>query len=161
MIKEADSGESDVDHFYNNMLPDYFPKSMMYGIEQESRPLQKMGMKVKTDFTIRYIRNGQPKKVIVIECKRKEKESSNTEWRGALNQAIEYVQLIRVEAHQNSELPIYIVIGIGTYLRVYIHRKGEKDAEDFPMSGAQLLELAKDEEKVHNILMEIQRLTAH
>jgi hypothetical protein len=79
----------------------------------------------------------------------------------SLDQSISYVQLIRVEADQNSDLPIYIIIGIGTYLCIYVHYRGKKDAKDFPMSGGQLLELANDEEKVHNILMEIQRLIAH
>lgn len=63
-IKKADSNESDVDNFYNNMLDLYFPKDKLYGIEQKSRPLKELGLTKETDFTIRCIRKANLKKLL-------------------------------------------------------------------------------------------------
>ena len=160
-IKKPNSDESDVDNFWNNLLSDYFPKKERYGIEQESRPLKELGLTKRTDFTIRAVRNGAPKKVIVIEDKRADLATRSAEWREALDQAIEYVELIRDEAEQNEDDPLHIIISIGTYLRFYIHRKGATDAENFAGHPDNPLELRADEQKVHETLTELHRITQH
>lgn len=127
----------------------------------ESRPLKEMGMTDRTDFTIRAVRNGAPKKVVVMEDKRAGLAKQKGEWRKALNQAVNYIKLIRREKEQNPDDPIHIIVTIGTYIRVCTHRKGASDAEDFPMHTGELLELQADEQKVHEILTELNRITQH
>ena len=160
-ITKPNSDESDVGNFYNNTLPIYFPESQRYGIEMESRPAKEMGLTKKTDFTIRCIRNGQPKKVIVFENKAKKHETESAVWRDALSQAIIYVKLIRTEARQPAQNPIHIIIAVGTHLRAYTHNHGAADADDFYMYSGELLELQRDEEKVHELFTEINRITQH
>ena len=73
-IKAAGSTETAVDNFWNNTLPHYFTQGKLYGIEQEQRPLEGV-VKQRADFTIRYIKNGDPKKVVLMEDKRRGNES--------------------------------------------------------------------------------------
>ena len=160
-IKDPNSDESDVDNFYNNTLSLYFPRNQLYGIEQESRPLKELGLTKKTDFTIRCIRNGTPKKVVVIECKRKDLASQDAEWRAALDQAINYVKLIRTEKGQNASDDLHIIVAIGTYLRAFTHKQGADDAVPFSVCANELLELKTDEAKVHAVFTEMNRITQH
>lgn len=160
-IKQTNSDMSDVDNFYNNTLGDYFPTSQLYGIEQESRLLKELGFSKKTDFTIRCVRNGQLKKVVVIECNRRSLETQDAEWRAALNQGISYVTLIRTERDQTAADPVHIIVAIGTHLRAFTHNQGATDAVAFHLYPNELLELAKDEQKVHEIFTELNHITQH
>ena len=85
-----------VDHFWANLLPDYFKKSLKFGIEQESRVLPEV-TKNRADWTIRCIRSGEPKKVALMADKRKGKEFSAAEWAEALEQLTNYLMLVRTE----------------------------------------------------------------
>jgi hypothetical protein len=62
-----ESLEADVDNIWNNILPLYFEAKKKYGMEMQQRPWPGV-TKTKADFTIRYIKNGVPKKVILIEA---------------------------------------------------------------------------------------------
>lgn len=160
-INKMNSDESDVDNFYNNTLSIYFPATQLYGLEQESRPLKDLGLTQKSDFTIRCIRNGQNKKVVIIECKRKALETQDAEWRTVLDQAITYIKLVRTEKEQTASNPIHIIVAVGTYLRAYTHNQGATDAVAFHLYPNELLELAKDEAKVHAVFQEMNRITQH
>ena len=159
-IKKLNSNESNVDNFYNNTLPLYFPDEQYYGIEQESRTPGELGLS-QTDFTIRCVRNGQLKRVVVLENKATRFESQRSAWRRALDEIIRYVSLIRNEESPMETEPIHIILAIGTYLRAYTHQSRAEDADDFHLYPRELLELQKDEEKVHNLLTEMNRITQH
>ena len=116
-----------------------------------------MTLEQRTDFTIRCVRNTHAKKVIIFENKAQE-EIQLLIWRRALCHALAYVNLIRREIIQNEE-PIYITVAIGTHLRAYTHRNGTTDAENFHMYSGEVLELQRDEEKVHRLFTEMNRIT--
>ncbi|GAB0138336.1 hypothetical protein EsDP_00006572 [Epichloe bromicola] len=61
-INKAGSLESDVDAFYLNFLKEVFTLRDNFGVEQESRPAKELVLSQRSDFTIRYIKNGDPKK---------------------------------------------------------------------------------------------------
>ncbi len=124
-----------------------------------SRPLKEDGHTRKTEFTIRNVRNGRMRKIIVMGCKKREFETHDAEWRAALNQAIEYLKLIRVERSQTPSVPLHIIVAIGTHVRAFTHEMGATDAVPFHTHPNELLELAKDEKKVHEVLTEMNRIT--
>ena len=159
-IKRPDSIENAVDNFYLNLLPDYFKKRLGYGIEQESRPLPEI-TKQRSDFTIRFIRNGDLKKVVLMEDRRKDTESSIVEWEKALGQLTTYLKLIRAEAQQDSTQTLYASVNIGTYIRFYQLDAYKVECIDFPGTNGKAFELAADEESVRNYLEEWVRLTSH
>ncbi|KAI9860743.1 MAG: hypothetical protein M1813_005666 [Trichoglossum hirsutum] len=76
-MAKAGSLENAVDNFWNNTLPHYFTQDKLYGIEQEQRPLEGV-VKLRADFTIRYIKNGDPKKVVLTEDKRRGYETQQS-----------------------------------------------------------------------------------
>ncbi|KAI9768576.1 MAG: hypothetical protein M1840_004773 [Geoglossum simile] len=131
-IKKTDSIENDVDNFWLNLLPDYFQKKLNFGIEQEARPLPEI-TKQRADWTIRYIKNGSLKKVVLMEDKRKGTETQPTEWREALSQLIRYLKLLE---HHESEC-------IG-----------------YPGTNGKPYELAKDEAEIHGILLDLVQKTS-
>lgn len=117
---KADSFEADVDRVWNNILPLYFTLAQNYGIEQEQRPYPGVA-KTKSDFIIRYIKNGQPKKVVLIEDKRVSLESSSATWAAAVIQLTGYLKVARASQHsedQPSET-IYTIVTVGHYSRFY------------------------------------------
>ncbi len=93
----------------------------MYGIEQEQRPLEGV-VKQRADFTIRYIKNGVPKKVALFEDKRRGYETQKTVWVDALEQLTNYLKLVRTE--QGGEDILYSNVTIGTYTRFYMLKPG-------------------------------------
>lgn len=64
-----DSLEHAVDTLWANILPLYFTLSDGYGIQQQQRPWPG-ATKTRADFAIRYVKNGQTKKVCLIEDRR-------------------------------------------------------------------------------------------
>ncbi|KAF2793399.1 hypothetical protein K505DRAFT_362020 [Melanomma pulvis-pyrius CBS 109.77] len=160
-IKKSGSTETDVDNFYNNFLRLYFPMEENYGIEQESRPLKELGVNQRTNFTVRYIKNGILKKVILLEDKLSGKETSASEWRNALNQVVRYATLVRAEDVQNSNEILYLIVNMGTYLRFYQINPGNTDGVDFGPTEGKIFELAADEEEVHTHFSTLRNLTHH
>ena len=159
-IKAKDSIENAVDNFWNNLLPLYFKQTLNFGIEQESRPLPKI-VKRRADWTIRYVKNGDPKKVVLMEDKRKGKETQSAEWAHALEQLTTYLKLVRTEKGQNSDQTLYGAVNIGTYTRFYQLEPYEQECEDYPGTNGKAFELQKDEEDIHNCLNELVSKTMH
>ncbi|KAI2629535.1 hypothetical protein GGR54DRAFT_267081 [Hypoxylon sp. NC1633] len=153
-INKAGSLESDVDAFYNNFLKEVFPLRDNFGVEQESRPLKALGLK-KTDFRIRYIKNGDLKKVILCENKKRDGESQDSVWKGALNQVVEYANIIRSEKGQESSQPLYLTVNIGTYLRFYELPGNATEPIDWAPAMGRYYELANDEEEVWELWLQI------
>jgi hypothetical protein len=58
--------------------------------------------KTKADFTIRYIKNGAPKKVILIEDKRVKDEASRDVWDEAVRQVTQYMKVARASQFQRG-----------------------------------------------------------
>ena len=147
--------EDSVDNFWNNCLPKYFTPEKLYGIEQQSRAIQ--GEKKRPDFTVRCVRNGVPKKVVMFEDKRKEFESQSAKWRAAVRQLRDYLILIRSEQSIGN---IYGSVTIGTYARFYYLGPQGNEMKDF-VKQDEPLELKDDEEKIHEILTQWVELTKH
>ncbi|KAI9773440.1 MAG: hypothetical protein M1840_007656 [Geoglossum simile] len=157
-IKEAGSLENAVDNFWNNTLPHYFTQDKFYGIEQEQRPLEGV-VKLRADFTIRYIKNGDPKKVVLIEDKKRGYETQESKWIAAVNQLTNYLKLVRTE--QDRDQVLYGAVTIGTYVRFYFLRPGEQTIEDYPTTETgKAYELKDDEAEVHKVLNEYVAITS-
>ncbi|KAF2464528.1 uncharacterized protein BDR25DRAFT_154785, partial [Lindgomyces ingoldianus] len=159
-IKETGSLENDVDNFWLNLLPDYFQKKLKYGIEQEARVLPTV-TKQRADWTIRYIKNGDPKKVILMEDKRKGMESQTQHWALALDQLTRYMTLVRTEPGQDPTKTLYGAVNIGTYSRFYQLDPYAQQCIDYPGTNGRHYELAKDEAEIHAILLDFVRKTSH
>ena len=158
-INKAGSMESEVDTFYLNFLKEIFLLKDKFGVEQEARANKALGL--KTDFTIRYIKNGDPKKVILCEIKRREGESQDAVWRDALAQAVTYADLIRKEKGQRPDQVLYITVNVGTYLRFYELPGNSPQPINWAPAGGNLYELADNEEEVWTLFHQIRNLTMH
>jgi hypothetical protein len=159
-IKKADSIENDVDNFWLNLLPRYFKIELEYSIEQEARPLPEV-TKQRADWTIRYIRNGDLKKVVLMENKRKGTESQPAQWREALEQLTRYLKLVRTEKNQDPDQPLYGALNMGTYTRFYMLEPCEPECLDYPSTNGKPYELARDEAEIHAILLDLVQKTSH
>ena len=152
-IKAVGSLETEVDNFWNNTLPHYFTQDKLYGIEQEQRPLEGV-VKQRADFTIRYVKNGDPKKVVLMEDKKRGHETQSSKWSEALEQLTSYMKLVRSE--QGREEVLYGAVTIGTYVRFYYLMPGEQTMQDYPSPETRkAYELKPDEENFHKILNEL------
>lgn len=152
-IKAAGSLETEVDNFWNNTLPHYFTQDKLYGIEQEQRPLEGV-VKQRADFTIRYVKNGDPKKVVLMEDKKRGHEAQSSKWSEALEQLTNYMKLVRSE--QGGKEVLYGAVTIGTYVRFYYLMPGEQTMQDYPSPvTGKAYELKTDEGNVHKILNEL------
>jgi hypothetical protein len=159
-IKKTDSIENDVDNFWLNLLPDYFQKRLNFGIEQEARPLPEI-TRQRANWTIRYIKNGSLKKVVLMEDKRKVTETQPAEWREALSQLTRYLKLVRTEKNQDPQQTLYGAVNMGTYTRFYQLEHHEPECVDCPGTNGNPYELAKDEAEIHEILLNLVQKTSH
>lgn len=80
-LKE-DSLEANVDAMWNNFLPLYFTIQKNHGVEQESNLY--MVVNKRTNFSIRYVKNGVFEKIIVIEDKCVAYEAQSAIWAEAI-----------------------------------------------------------------------------
>ncbi|KAL8721500.1 MAG: hypothetical protein Q9225_001845 [Loekoesia sp. 1 TL-2023] len=151
-IKKAGSVESAVDNFWNNILPLYFKRENLYGIEQEQRPLETIYK--RANFITRCIRNGVLKKVIILESKNKGVETQSAIWADALTQLVDYAKLVRTE--QPNEGILYLMLDLGTYVRFYELPPPDQNARDYKSKKTgKAYELKADEEEIHKILTEL------
>lgn len=155
----AGSLETNADDCWNNTLPHYFTQVKFYGIEQEQRSLPGM-VEQRADFTIRSIRNGNPKKFFLMEDKQRGHESQPSKWTFVLEQLTNYLKLVRTEESEADIL--YGAVTIGTYVRFYFLVPGEQNARDYPSSKTgKAYELELDEADIHDILNELVAKTSH
>lgn len=148
---KKDSLEADVDAMWNNILHLYFKIEKNYGVEQESRPLKAISK--RTDFTIRYVKNGVPKKIIVIEDKRVAYEAQKSAWAEAVEQLTDYLKLVRTE--QRDDKPLYGIVTVGHYSRFYLFTPGENHLTDYPGTNGKLYEFKNDEAQIEKLLNEL------
>ncbi|MCJ1463032.1 hypothetical protein MMC07_001636 [Pseudocyphellaria aurata] len=154
-IKEAGSVESSVDNLWNNLLMIVFSVIDNFGIEQESRVLKNQGVSLRADFVIRYIRyikNGDPKKVILLGAA---EATSGTVWADALQQVTNYAKLVQIEAGQDPNATLYLLVNVGTYVRFHQLNAGADVAIDWAPAQRNLLELADDEERIWQHLQQV------
>jgi hypothetical protein len=158
-IKALGSSETAVDNFWNNTLPHYFTQDKLYGIELEQRPLEGI-VKQRADFTIRYIRNGNPTKVVLMEDKKRGHETQTSKWSAALEQLTAYLKLVRTE--QGDTGTLYGIVTIETYVRFYSFEPKEQTMWDYPTTQTgKAYELKNDETEVHKVLNEFVAKTSH
>ena len=155
-----DSTENAVDNFWLNLLPEYFKKELNYGIEQESRPLPEI-TKQRADWTIRSIMNGDSKRVVFMEDRRKGKETQSAEWQNAVEQLSSYLKLVRAEPKQDPKQTLYGAVNIGTFTRFYQLDPDQPDSKNYTGTNGNYYELANDEAKIHEILLDLVQKTSH
>ncbi|EZF26145.1 hypothetical protein H112_01684 [Trichophyton rubrum D6] len=140
---------------------DEIKKTWLYGecgIEQEQRPLEKVYS--RADFIIRYVKNGQPKKVVLMENERRGYETQSSWWAEAVRQLTDYLKLVRAEQDWNDTL--YAAVTIGTYVRFYYLEPKEQTLTDYTtVRTGDYYELKKDEAEVHKVLNEWVEKTSH
>ncbi|KAF6217431.1 hypothetical protein HO133_006901 [Letharia lupina] len=143
--------EADVDSLWINILGLFFTVPRNYGLEQETRPLT--GIKKRADISIRYIRNGMLKKVILIEDKRVEFESQSSKWAEAVEQATFYLALVRKE--QKNEKTLYAIATVGHYSRFYFMEPEDEKLRDYPGTDGRYYEFKDDEAEIEALLNEL------
>lgn len=148
---KKDSLEADVDAMWNNILHLYFTIQKNYGVEQESRPLKAVSK--RTDFTVRYVKNGIPKKIIVIEDKRVAYETQSLAWADAVIQLTGYLKLVRSEQSENDIL--YAIVTVGHYSRFYLFAPDDDQVTDYPGTNGKAFEFKKDEAQIESLLNEL------
>lgn len=137
-----------MDNFWNNTLPIYFKREKLYGIEQEQRSLEGV-FKQCANVTIRYIKNGDSKKIVLFEDKRRGLETKGAEWRNALNQLTNYLKLARSE--QSDKDTLYGAVTIRTYVSFYSLAPYAQVMTEYREQTTPF-ELKDNEDVVHTIL---------
>jgi hypothetical protein len=86
--------------------------------------------KSEADFAIRYVHNGVPRKVILIEDKRISHEASTAIWSGAAAQLLRYM-LAAWDVNPSPPKDMYGIVTIGHYSRCFTLRESEDTLRDF------------------------------
>lgn len=153
---KAKSDEIAVDNFWANTLAHYFTQEKFYGIEREQSPLE--GVHKRVNITIRYIKDSKkPKRVVLIENKKKGYENQESKWVEAKTQLTKYLKLARADQFDraDNQITLYGIVGIGQYVRFYSFSPGEQEMDAFPSSAIDVYDIRKDDDKVHAILNKI------
>lgn len=157
----SDSCGPEVDHIWSNILRRYFRCDMHYGIEQR---WPEPGSKRQVEFTIRYFKDGHPKKVVFIVHKRVEDEISGFSSEKVIEQLTNtYMKTARTGADENQgpEEIVYAmaIVAAGRYSRFYClmpHSTTPTLRDDFPNTNdGRPLEFKHDEETIDEILLDI------
>ncbi|CEJ86069.1 hypothetical protein VHEMI04000 [[Torrubiella] hemipterigena] len=136
-INKPGSSVSDVDTFYLNFLKDVFTLRDLFGVEQEARTASQLGIHKKSDdFTTCSVRDSNGKRVILCENRQRDEESQTSIWSDALEYAVSYTLVIRLEDSQDSEETLYLTVNIGTHLRFHELPGKSSEARDWaPAAG--------------------------
>lgn len=157
---KKDSLENAVDALWNNILQLYFRVEYNYAIEAQANPDRKS--KKKADFAVRYVHNGIPRKVVLIENKRVSDESSNAAWAEAMMQLVGYMEQARA-ANPTPNTAMYGIATVGHYSRYYTLSPGAAALSDFSSSymdySGEPLHFKHDEYWMHTLLEELVELT--
>ena len=73
-------------------------------------------------------------------------------WATGLDQLTDYMKLVRTEEGQKREEPLYGLLNIDTYTRLYQLNDNEERCIDFPGTNGKTYELAEDEAEVGRLL---------
>lgn len=149
-LKEGSLG-ADVDSLWINILGLYFTVPKNYGLEQERRPLA--GIKKRADISIRLVKNGILKKIILIGDKRVEFESQNCAWEEAVDQVTDYLKLVRTE--QGNEKTLYVIATVGHYSRFYYLNPAKNKLTDYPGTNGKPFEFKNDEANIESLLNDL------
>ncbi|KAI0532013.1 hypothetical protein GGR58DRAFT_491763 [Xylaria digitata] len=147
--------ENTVDTLWANILPLYFLLTQGYGIEQ-MRAAPGVS-KESADIAIRYIRNGQSKKICLIEEKRVEYEASSKNWVDAVDQLTGYMLTMRAY-NPNRTGTLHGIVTIGHYSRFYVLFSDETVLRDHSDTDRNIYHF-KDEAAIDTILRSIVRET--
>lgn len=154
-IKRINSLENAVDTFWLNVLPDYSSKKNNFGIEQEAHAPPEISEHC-TEWTIRYIRKGHSRKLVLMTNRRGgRREISTRAWAEGLVQLTDYLQLVRSEDGQDLQQTLYGAVDFGTRTRFYQWSRSETECTDYPGTNGKVFEVEKDEEEVHLRFMEL------
>ncbi|KAF9769576.1 hypothetical protein IL306_012988 [Fusarium sp. DS 682] len=158
-----DSLENAVDALWDNILHLYFTALDGYGIDPQANTEGHPKNKKKADFAVRFVHNGIPRKIILVENKRVSEETSNTTWSKALKQLSQYMYEARA-ANPSPDHTMYGIVTVGHYSRFYVLYSHEDELSDYRSGVAdyhgQPLEFKDDEWFVHLILQELVQVTS-
>ena len=152
----ADSMEQAVDKMWNNILPRYFDPEEDFGTELEQRPLGTA--KQRADLTIRYVHNGTPKKIILIENKRYIYATQTGAWEGAVNQLTRYLKLVRSEQPAVKDT-LFGIVTIGRWSRFYELQHEDGTLKDYPGTGGEYYDFKDNENEIDNLLYQLYEKT--
>ncbi len=150
------SSENAVDALWADILPLYFTVPDGYAIDPQARPRAEEDKK-RADFAVRYVHNGTPRKGILIEDKRVKYESSNSKWKGAVDQLTGYMESSRVES--GIEETVYGIVTIGHYSRFYEYWAGEEVLRNHSGYDGNPLHFRDDEMNIDEILCALVQAT--
>ena len=150
-----DSLENVVDNLWNNILREYFLNREGFQLEVQSRPAPGM-TKQSNDVTVRYIKHGNKKPLILIENKRVSKETHESTWKEAVSELTNYMKLSRAALPVGAPREtMFGIVTVGHYSRFYILPAGNKTLEDHPATNGRLLEFKRDEPAIVTLLLSI------
>ena len=150
-----DSLENAVDILWANILPLYFTLTKGYGIMIQQRPWPGV-TKTKADFIIRCVKNGQSKKVCLIEDNRVKHESSGSKWADVVEQVTGYMTATRAANLDPNEV-MYGIVTIGHYSRFYELWPGERQLRDYSEHDGSPLHFKHNEPEIDTILCDLSR----
>ncbi len=150
--------ENAVDVMWANILPLYFKLELGYGID--AQPCMRDGKTKKIpDFAIRIVKNGQPKKVCLIEDKRVMHEGSAATWGEAFNQLTAYMVTAR-DSNTNPSETMYGIVTVGHYSRFYELLPSQDELCNLSDYDGSPLHFKKDEMQIDAMLQSLVNLTS-
>ncbi|KAL9131738.1 MAG: hypothetical protein Q9217_000413 [Psora testacea] len=153
---KAGSVEQAVDKMWNNILPRYFDPEEDYGMELEQRPLGTA--KQRADLTIRYVHNGERKKVILIENKRYDYATQAGAWEEAVDQLTRYLKPVRTDQREVKDT-LFGIVTIGRWSRFYELPQGDGTLKDYPGTGGIYYDFKDNENEMDDLLYQLYEKT--
>ncbi|KAK4153865.1 hypothetical protein C8A00DRAFT_33335 [Chaetomidium leptoderma] len=150
-----DSLENVVDNLWNNILREYFFNREGFQLEVQSRPAPGL-TKQSNDVTVRYVKNGNKKPLILLENKRMSLETHTSTWRDAVTELTNYMKLARSTSSPAAQAePMFGIVTVGHYSRFYILYPHESTLTDHPTTAGDLVEFKQDESLIVSLLLSI------
>ena len=147
--------ENAVDILWTNILREYFLNREGFQLVVQGYVDDRHNKKAN-DVTVRYVKNGRKKSLILIEDKRVLLEGQSAIWSEAFDELTEYMRLARgaLPNDQPAER-MFGIVTVGHYSRFYIMDPGDSTLRNHPATQGEYLEFKKDEEDIVNLLESI------
>jgi hypothetical protein len=106
------------------------------------------------DITVKRLRNGVCHTILTMENKRASSDTKTAEWKEAVRELDEYLDLVPQAEKPDPAFEIGLV-GIGIYVRFYCRRGNTQSLEDYPGSGVNALNVETNAATIHQFITEI------
>ena len=140
--------ENAVDILWTNILREYFLNREGFQLVVQGYVDDRHNKKAN-DVTVRYVKNGRKKSLILIEDKRVLLEGQSAIWSEAFDELTEYMRLARgaLPNDQPAER-MFGIVTVGHYSRFYIMDPGDSTLRNHQATQGEYLEFKKDEEEL-------------